>query len=144
MAVLSRTKLEKLSAFGKPPARPGFAADKEPNGWPQSDTLEGGHLDEQGGACQRARWDLRAVTDVLLGKEGEGDGQRGQEEEKTFYSYRFSPKGMKNGELCVNLKNARAMKAYILGIALMLTAACNSFEPFTFVQMSDTQIGRIP
>lgn len=36
-----------------------FAADKEPNGWPQADTLEGGHLDEQGGACQRARWDLR-------------------------------------------------------------------------------------
>ena len=35
------------------------------------------------------------------------------------------------------------MKAYILGIALMLTAACNSFEPFTFVQMSDTQIGFI-
>jgi hypothetical protein len=46
------------------------------------------------------------VTDVLLGEEGKGDGQRGQEEEKTFYSYRFSPKGMKNGELCVNLKNA--------------------------------------
>lgn len=35
------------------------------------------------------------------------------------------------------------MKAYTLGIALMLTAACNSFEPFTFVQMSDTQIGFI-
>lgn len=35
------------------------------------------------------------------------------------------------------------MKAYILGIALMLTAACDSFEPFTFVQMSDTQIGFI-
>ena len=35
------------------------------------------------------------------------------------------------------------MKTYILGIALMLTAACNSFEPFTFVQMSDTQIGFI-
>jgi hypothetical protein len=46
--VLSRTKLEKLSAFGKPPARPGFAADKEPNGWPQADTLEGEHLDELG------------------------------------------------------------------------------------------------
>jgi hypothetical protein len=30
--VLSRTNLEKLSAFGKPPASPGFAADKEPNG----------------------------------------------------------------------------------------------------------------
>ncbi len=39
-----------------------------------------------------------AVTDVLLGKEGEGDGQRGQEEEKTFYSYGFSLKVMKNGE----------------------------------------------
>jgi len=25
-----------------------FAADKEPNGWPQADTLEGGHLDELG------------------------------------------------------------------------------------------------
>ena len=24
------------------------AADKEPNGWPQADTLEGGHLDELG------------------------------------------------------------------------------------------------
>jgi hypothetical protein len=30
--VLSRTNLEKLSAFGKPPASPGFAADKEPKG----------------------------------------------------------------------------------------------------------------
>ena len=35
------------------------------------------------------------------------------------------------------------MKPYILGIALMLTAACNSFKPFTFVQMSDPQIGFI-
>ena len=48
-----------------------------------------------------------AVTDVLLGEEGEGDGQRGQEgEKKAFHSYSFSPKGMKNGKLCVNLKNA--------------------------------------
>lgn len=35
------------------------------------------------------------------------------------------------------------MKPYFLGIALMLTAACNSFKPFTFVQMSDPQIGFI-
>ena len=30
----------------------------------------------------------------------------GQKEKKAFHLYRFSPKGMKNGELCVNLKNA--------------------------------------
>ena len=35
------------------------------------------------------------------------------------------------------------MKPYILGIALMFTVACNSFKPFTFVQMSDPQIGFI-
>lgn len=35
------------------------------------------------------------------------------------------------------------MKPYIVGIALMITVACNSFKPFTFVQMSDTQIGFI-
>ena len=35
------------------------------------------------------------------------------------------------------------MKPYIVGIALMFTVACNSFKPFTFVQMSDTQIGFI-
>jgi len=67
-----------------------FAADKEPNGWPQADTLEGGHLAHQKGGA--------TVTDVLLGEEGKGDGQRGQEEEKTFYSHGFSPKVMKNGK----------------------------------------------
>ena len=35
------------------------------------------------------------------------------------------------------------MKPYVLGIALLLNAACSSFKPFTFVQMSDTQIGFI-
>lgn len=35
------------------------------------------------------------------------------------------------------------MKQYLLGITVLLTAACNSFEPFTFVQMSDPQIGFI-
>lgn len=39
------------------------------------------------------------VTDLLLGEEGKGDDQRGQEgEKKAFHLYRFSPKGMKNGE----------------------------------------------
>ena len=33
------------------------------------------------------------------------------------------------------------MKPYLLGIALLLTTACHSFKPFTFVQMSDPQIG---
>ena len=35
------------------------------------------------------------------------------------------------------------MKPYILSIVLILATACHSFEPFTFVQMSDTQIGFI-
>lgn len=35
------------------------------------------------------------------------------------------------------------MKPYLLCLALMTAVACNSFEPFTFVQMSDTQIGFI-
>jgi len=35
------------------------------------------------------------------------------------------------------------MKPYLLGIALMLITACNAFKPFTFVQMSDPQIGFI-
>lgn len=35
------------------------------------------------------------------------------------------------------------MKPYILSIVLILATACQSFEPFTFVQMSDTQIGFI-
>ena len=33
------------------------------------------------------------------------------------------------------------MKSKGLLLALLLAAACNRFEPFTFVQMSDTQIG---
>ena len=32
---------------------------------------------------------------------------------------------------------------FILAITLMLASACQTFEPFTFVQMSDTQIGFI-
>lgn len=32
---------------------------------------------------------------------------------------------------------------FTLAITLMLSSACQSFEPFTFVQMSDTQIGFI-
>jgi predicted MPP superfamily phosphohydrolase len=35
------------------------------------------------------------------------------------------------------------MKAYSLVMAALMAAACSSFEPFTFVQMSDTQIGFI-
>lgn len=35
------------------------------------------------------------------------------------------------------------MKKLFLGIVVMIAAACQSFEPFTFVQMSDTQIGFI-
>ena len=54
------------------------------------EAVRGGFLAHQKGGA--------AVTDVLLGEEGKGDGQRGQEEEKTFYSYGFSPKVMKNGE----------------------------------------------
>lgn len=33
------------------------------------------------------------------------------------------------------------MKPYILSIVLILATACHPFEPFTFVHMSDTQIG---
>ena len=32
---------------------------------------------------------------------------------------------------------------FTLAITLMLASACQTFEPFTFVQMSDTQIGFI-
>ena len=35
------------------------------------------------------------------------------------------------------------MKPYLLTLSLLLAVACNSFEPFTFVQMTDTQIGFI-
>lgn len=35
------------------------------------------------------------------------------------------------------------MKPLLIGIALLLATACNSFVPFTFVQMSDPQIGFI-
>lgn len=35
------------------------------------------------------------------------------------------------------------MKRCILALSLLLAVACNSFEPFTFVHMSDTQIGFI-
>ena len=55
-----------------------------------SGLFEGDHLAHQKGGA--------TVTDVLLGEEGNGDGQRGQEEEKTFYSHGFSPKVMKNGK----------------------------------------------
>ena len=33
------------------------------------------------------------------------------------------------------------MKSRIIVLALLISAACNRFEPFTFVQMADTQIG---
>ena len=35
------------------------------------------------------------------------------------------------------------MKKLFLGISLMLSVSCSPFEPFSFVQMSDTQIGFI-
>ena len=35
------------------------------------------------------------------------------------------------------------MKRLLLGLVAMTTAACNALSPFTFVQMSDTQIGFI-
>ena len=61
-------------------------------------SVRGGFLPHQKGGT--------AVTDVLLGKEGEEDGQRGQKEEKAFHSYGFSPKVVKNGKQCVKLGNS--------------------------------------